>query len=329
MERFVHEKELTSAWHVLGSGAIGSLWATKFLEKSIPCVLLHRCSGEDNKQSQQRLEKQLTLVKLDNSKHVFPIQSLPISAPGKIQKLLICTKSYQCVTAISPLIPYIEQGATVVLLQNGMGQQQQVADLLPGCTVILATTTQGALLSSPLSVTHSGDGNALFGVDDALTDSNSQRQSANMYLDNGINKYVYDDLLSIGMQFKQSIRSILWQKLTINCAINPLTAIHNCRNGELLTTPYYYTHLQQICHEIDQVSNALFYCSDIKSSLALARQVAKGTANNFSSMQQDITNNRKTEIDFINGYLQQQAVGLQLKLPVNLQLIKDIKSLEI
>ena len=46
-------------------------------------------------------------------------------------------------------------------------------------------------------------------------------------------------------------------------------------------------------------------------------------------MQQDITNNRKTEIDFINGYLQQQAVGLQLSLPVNLQLIKDIKSLEI
>ncbi|GAB1085380.1 MAG: hypothetical protein SStaTSB_33820 [Shewanella algae] len=52
------------------------------------------------------------------------------------------------------------------------------------------------------------------------------------------------------------------------------------------------------------------------------------TAANYSSMYQDLKHGRKTEIDYINGYLQQRAEQYGLTLPINSELLAQIKALE-
>lgn len=304
----------TAPWFVLGTGAIGTLWATKFLKQEIPCVLLHKNQPRSTGNSEDCLSKQLRVLDLNAEQSSYCIDSFNILAPGKINKLLLCTKSYQSIVALTPLIPFIAEDAVVLILQNGMGQHQLIAELLPKRQIIIATTTEGAVVNSPLCITHTGAGDSFFGLDNPLNSS--------------IDKATVECLSSIGMQLQDNIRALLWHKLTINCAINPLTALFNCRNGALLSNRRYYAQLQKICDEIDSVCSHSGFATIGGSSLHSVASVAQRTANNFSSMQQDIVNKRKTEIAFINGFLQQQAAKSALHLPLNSQLLRDIEVLE-
>lgn len=61
--------------------------------------------------------------------------------------------------------------------------------------------------------------------------------------------------------------------------------------------------------------------------LARVYDVVSKTANNSSSMRQDIKLNRPTEIDFINGFIVEQAKKLNIATPENEVLLAQVKQL--
>ncbi len=297
-------------WYILGNGAIGTLWAAKFIKASIPCVLLdRRLSAEEHCIKKQTL----FLTEANGQKTQLPVEQHAIAKPLSIDKLLICTKSYQSEAALKSIAPFLTSNANVVLLQNGMGQHEQAEILLPTKTVIAASTTDGAMLESKLKVSHTGIGTSLFGS------YNSRDQ---------INKDIRGELSQIGMLHQPDIQQVLWNKLTINCVINPLTAIFNCKNGELVSNHKYSDALISLSQEVDLITDALGFGMQATNTLDNVKKVAKATANNYSSMHQDIKHQRKTEIDFINGYLQRQADIHGIALSINPGIITRIKSLE-
>ncbi|MCJ8340463.1 MAG: 2-dehydropantoate 2-reductase [Pseudomonadales bacterium] len=306
----MHTNNVDRTWYILGTGAVGTLWAAKFLQHCIPCRLLHRSAA---KLTTEIFSRKLRMTELDDNQLSFDLYSEPVSHNSKINRLLVCTKSYQCIEAIKPLISRLSDTATVLILQNGMGQQQQLARLLPKHQILAASTTEAALIKSPLDVVHTGAGISLFGV-----------------LDNStlINPRIVAELNSIKMRQDDDIEAVLWSKLTVNCVINPLTAIHNCRNGQLLEKPELLRLTEQLCSEVEAVTGAMGRYSKTTGLFEKVRSVAAATKQNYSSMQQDILYKRKTEIDFINGYLQQHADRLKICCPINQKIISKIKQLE-
>jgi 2-dehydropantoate 2-reductase len=109
--------------------------------------------------------------------------------------------------------------------------------------------------------------------------------------------------------------------------INPLTAIHNLKNGEL-TNIQYNVDISNICFEISKVMRALDYPIDSTELVKNVQQVIAATANNYSSMHQDIKFKRRTEIEFINGYVTSKATDLNIKVPHNQRLLEQIRQLE-
>jgi 2-dehydropantoate 2-reductase len=122
------------------------------------------------------------------------------------------------------------------------------------------------------------------------------------------------------------MHSALWQKLLINCAINPLTALANVKNGELAQASYRPT-LQAICEEVCLTAQACGIFIDANSALEQVLNVIENTAENYSSMHQDIAHKRPTEIDAINGYVVKQAQKKGIDVPVNTQMLLAIKAL--
>src|SRR5690606_18335364 len=93
------------------------------------------------------------------------------------------------------------------------------------------------------------------------------------------------DKASIPHQWPAGIMARLWHRLALNCAINPLTVLHNCRNGDLLDHPQ---ALDGLSGELAALLGANGY-PDLAAGLASdIRRVIQATAANYSSMHQDV-----------------------------------------
>jgi 2-dehydropantoate 2-reductase len=128
-------------------------------------------------------------------------------------------------------------------------------------------------------------------------------------------------------QWDNHLSQALWNKLAINCCINPLTAKLNSKNGEL-DTPLHLATIETLSQEIAQVMLAEGLEAKAKVIFERVKEVIKATSDNYSSMQQDVFHQRRTEIDYISGYLIRCAKLHGLAVPTNEHLYHQIKAIE-
>ncbi|MBA4503103.1 ketopantoate reductase family protein [Marinobacterium marinum] len=294
-------------WHILGAGAIGSLWAD-FLTRaghSVSLIVRNRTTL-DHWPSDCGLE----INRSGHWQHVPCLLETP-DADTPIEHLLVATKAYDTLSAIEALQPRLRAGTELVLLQNGMGQQQQLLERQYTHTLWAATTTAAAWLEQRHQVHCVSLGDTHIGP---LTAETSLLPAGWEQLD-------------IPLHPCTEIRPHLWRKLAINCAINPLTALYDCRNGELQEDPARTELMQHVCREVEQVATANGIELFPESLAVRANAVAQATCDNFSSMLQDIRHGRRSEIEQITGYLCREAERLNIDVPANHSLLHAIRAL--
>jgi 2-dehydropantoate 2-reductase len=315
MLKAILQPAFTNSLYILGAGAIGSLWATYGYQAGANIRLILRNQATVNNYQQHGgthlISAKQTLIS--------PLAAdCPQSVSAPIHKLLITTKTQHTLSALSTIKLHIDEHAILLLLQNGLGIAEQIQREFPHATVLLGSTTEGCYRQSDFEYVHAGHGHTFIG---ASASSGKRDQVALAQL---------AELLSfppLNVDISDNIDAVLWRKLAVNCVINPLTAIHGCRNGELLTKPESLTRIPEIIDEILQVSAALgrsHWLNDLHDHVA---NIATATAKNRSSMLQDISAGRDTEIDAINGYLCKLADQHNIKVPLNKQLLTEIKSI--
>jgi 2-dehydropantoate 2-reductase len=107
--------------------------------------------------------------------------------------------------------------------------------------------------------------------------------------------------------------------------INPLTAVYNCTNGDLIA---HGEMIESICGEVAEVMAIEGYQTHKESLLSYVYQVIDTTSANHSSMLQDIRTQRHTEVDYITGYVLRRGRSHGLQLPMNNKLFEMIKRKE-
>lgn len=243
----------------------------------------------------------------ESTKFALPSWKSALEKP-ELDIVLVCCKASQTIDALTQWKCAVSPKTQIVILQNGFGQHDLVQQLFPNNTLFAASTTEGANRLNRHHIRHAGKGMTQWGY------YAGPDQPLNL------------DLTTLSGSHRQqdNIQQVLLDKLAINAAINPLTVKYDCPNGELLINKQALADLNNICCEIGSCYAALGW----HISFALferAQEVASKTANNISSMLQDIRCQRETEIDYINGYLSKQANTLQLDLPLNTQLVNLVK----
>ncbi len=293
---------MKAAWHILGAGAIGNLWACHLVTAGFPVSLVLRDSQK------LKLFSEQNGVLLDDK--LYPVTAELAETDTEISQLLITTKAQDTESAFNSIRHRVSDTAKIIVLQNGMGSQQWISEQLPHADVVWGSTTDGAWLQTPFSLVHAGKGYTRLG--------NPNHDS-----------YWIEELGRGFLKIEQdeNIERTLWCKLAINCAINPLTAYYQCQNGELIKNPDYLSEMAQLCREVEAVANA----ADIKlfkgPLIEHACEVAELTANNYSSMMQDIRQGRHTEIEAITGYLCRLAEQHQVPTPTNSKYLREIKKM--
>jgi len=292
-------------WHILGAGSLGCLWAY-YLQKAGHQVTLIAKDEQHLSQLKSALPLKLTKSGKENTCNINIVTSDNCTT---VQNLLICLKAYQTPAGIESITQSISKTATLVLMQNGMGNQQLLIDSFSGQALYAAITTEAAYREKPLAVEHTGTGITQLG-------------NLSVAKDEQLPEKLECELETV---LSTDIEKSLWQKLVINCCINPLTVIHQCKNGELANNPGAQESIKKIITECVLVATALgkqHYLNDIENQVA---NIIHTTAKNTSSMRQDILNHQTTEIDYMNGYIVNLGKKNSINTPENNSILSAIK----
>jgi ketopantoate reductase len=290
-----------------------------------------------------------------------------------IRNILLATKAPHAVPALESIVPRFHptEQINLVIMSNGslsivdeIQQRLHEKGIGEKVNIIYASTTHGAIRGADIhigdrcsrqsqnenlcafSVTWTGVGHTFIqesGHADSTNQDNLQQRLHETWNEVGL-KNVLTNLTDMYI--------LNWKKFATNCAINPLTALRQCQNGDLLAEqldrPSYeetfdYSNFMPTCTDTDarlfyqlirevsdvakaeaeKCSDAIMDVSFVKNELSyenvsrFVENVVHQTSRNKSSMLQDIIARRyPTEIMHLNGYVSKlghECHGLELK----------------
>lgn len=224
---------------------------------------------------------------------------------------LILTKSSQTQRAAEEASQLLKPDGLAITLQNGLGNLEIIQTRINRCT--LGITMQGASIPQPGRLQLGGNGPTTLVVQPAIDEP--VQALARLCTQAGLETQVVEDA-----------SALIWRKLAVNAAINPLTAILKVPNGALLTSDHAHQLMQTAAEETQTVATAQGI--DIDNVGTLAEEVARRTAANRSSMLQDVVRGAITEIEVINGAIVRLGDQLGISTPVNHMLYRLVKALE-
>lgn len=287
-------------WNLLGAGAMGSLTCGYLQQAGFTVTALSRQPTANA----PPLKRQLQFSHNREELLSIPQRCCADKATAPISCLLLATKAGNAAAAISAWLPFLAADVTVVCLQNGLGQLDQVA-LPQASRVIYALTQSGAnreqnrvrvVAENP---TYMGDGSA---------------QAPHWFAGLAAAWPM--------LEWREDIALVQHQKLAINAVINPLTAYYRCRNGELLSADR-LPQMRALADEVDAILSAIDSHWE-NDTFECAQRVAQLTAENTSSMLADVAAGRATEIEFINGWLLAEAKKRGIDAPLNQQFLTSL-----
>lgn len=247
--------------------------------------------------------------------HVHPAAATdPVDAPDP-DLVLVTVKAYDTDAALQDAAPLLDHDPVVASLQNGLGNLETMADHVPAHRVVGGVTTHGATLEAPGVVRHAGAGDTTVGA--IGPEPAPAREAADALADSGIPTTV-----------TERIRGEIWAKIVVNAGINPVTAITGLPNGALLEDPELEATMEAAAGEAAAVAEAQDATLPATDLVDRTREVARRTAENTSSMLQDIQRGRRTEIDAISAEVARRARDHGLEAPVNRTLAALVQGIE-
>jgi len=246
-------------------------------------------------------EHGLRLIDPDGNEHQFEVYATdnPRDSAGA-KHALVLVKAWQTERAAEQLKDCLAENGLAVTLQNGLGNRETLIQSLGLEHVALGVTTTGATLLGPGLVKAGGEGPISLERNQRLGPLESALRSANF------NVQIVDDALSL-----------MWGKLVINSAINPLTALLRIKNGDLLERSSAREMMGTLARETAQVAIAENIKLPFDDPVAATEDVALKTAANHSSMLQDVLRGAPTEIDAICGAVVNIAQKHAIPTPAN------------
>lgn len=269
---------------VIGAGAVGQLMASFLSEAHIDVTLVVR----KQEQADELNLKRLTRIQIDGTRSVHQVTStVELKRLAKPDLIVIAVK-YGQLQNIYKQLSDLPKEVPLLFVQNGLAHFEE-ALCLPQQTIAFCSVSFGAQLINSTTVQHRGVGTCKIGI--ARGEDLVFKQLL----------HVQNRLFPI--ELIENAERMLFEKAVFNCLINPLTAILQIKNGELLTNKHAFSLMHTIYQELTEAFG------DIERSIPFSAVIAlcEKTAANTSSMLADRMQGRKSEVDTIVGAVLQKA----------------------
>jgi 2-dehydropantoate 2-reductase len=294
---------------IVGTGALATLFAARLSQAGYSIIMLGSW-----KAGLEALHKDgARLVDAIGNEHQYQVRAItdPRKCSG-IKYAVVLVKSWQTEQVAAQLKECLATDGLAVTLQNGLGNHEMLAKSLGMSRVALGTTTTGATLLGPGLVRAGGEGIISIEQHRFLGPIVEALQAA-----------------SFNVEVVEDAQSLVWGKLIVNAAINPLTALLRVPNGQLLERPSARELMRALAGEAAQVAQLEKIHLPLSDPAAAAEEVARKTAANHSSMLQDVLRGAPTEIDAICGAVVKTGQKHNIDTPANWICWKLVRALSL
>jgi len=290
---------------VMGAGAVGCYYGGMLARAGHEVMLIGR------PRHVEAIRRNGLLLDTQSFKAHIPMQaSTEASAVAGAALVLFCVKSTDTESAAAEMCPYLEPGALLLSLQNGVDNANRLQAALPEQEVAASVVYVASEMAGPGHVKHNGRGELV------IARSSASAQIAAMLIAAGVPTEVSDN-----------VPGALWAKLILNCAYNALSAISQLPYGRLVQgegVPEVLRYVVQECLAVAQASGVTVP-GDVGSAV---ERIAQSMPNQFSSTAQDLARGKRSEIDHLNGHVMCRGEALGIPTPVNRTLHTLVKLIE-
>jgi len=291
---------------ILGTGAMGCLMGYRLAAYAEVTLL-----GSWSEAVQALRTRSL---QVEDERGVSTLQVRATTEPrdcAECDLVIVLVKAWQTEAATRRAQSILAPTGLALTLQNGIGNYEVLCEVYGAERAAAGATTSGATLLAPGHIRLGGNGNLQLGDHPRLAGAVSLFERA-----------------EFAVSVAADRDAILWGKLVINAAINPLAALLRLPNGELARRPSARGLMQALAREGAQVAERAAIPLPYADASVRALKVAEATAHNRSSMLQDVERGRRTEIDAINGAIVTRAKDLGLTVPLNAAAWQLVRALQ-
>jgi len=294
-----------------GAGAVGCHYGSKLIQSGFDVLLLAR--GEHL----EALQRHGLRHESDGA-----CQHLAVQATAEIERLHQCRiivlscKMTALKQMLASLQGLLHPEALILTLQNGVQAPDMTADAFPDHAIAAGTAFIGARIEAPGYVIHSAAGGLRLGLwrpghgEQHLPWLMQACRSA-----------------AIPIRLDDDPAAMLWRKLLWNCGFNAITAITRHYARDMAAHAETLDIVRQAMQETVALAQAMgvaIGAEDIEKHIDITLKMGPV----ITSMWQDIEAGRRTEVDFINGYVATQAEMMQLSAATNRMLTTLMHAIE-
>ncbi len=273
---------------VFGAGALGTLLATRLSRAGHAVHILARSGAR-----QEALRREAPPPHLEERAQGLSAATL----------IFLCVKSHDTAEAAAQLSE-TETSAGICSLQNGWGNMETLEAGLPSAPLIAGATSLGAYLDENGAL-HASSAGTTWLAPWGKTEYRWAEYAATLFESAGLKA-----------EASRNAAPILWQKLALNAAVNPLSAISGRPNGAILESPSLLRIAEAAAREAVRVGVRLGHLEPGFDAIPPLRALLEDTKGNRSSMAEDLARGRITEVDAIVGSIVRAARNLREPAPI-------------
>jgi len=293
----------------VGAGSVGGFFGAR-LAKTNPDVsfLLRSNTLEAVKQNG------LTIRSADGTFTVRPQAASDARQLPRPDLIVLGVKAYDLDEVMDQIEPVLTDKTVILTLQNGIDTEDRLIARINRDCVVGGVAYIYSKIAEPGVIDHYKKGAVAIGE---LMGYESDRLLR-----------IRDTFASAGIpcQLVKDIRRSKWEKMCWNCVFNPITVLIDDHVAKALDHPEMTGVIRQIVGEVAAVSAAM----KVPLPLDMPERVVKATKeirDIHTSMYDDWKAGRRTEIDYLNGFIVRKGRELGIPTPVNEALTAMIKTI--
>lgn len=299
---------------IVGAGAVGLMFGAFLARDSHEIIFVERQAEVVAAINREGIGF-MALGALDQDAVTF-IPATAVASAADLNQcdlLLLTVKAYDGKSALHGVTHLITRESPILSLQTGLGILEELEkierrrNILGGCTYMAAAGL------GPGRVRHGGMGRTYLGELDGHPTPRTER----------IRQVLTD--AGLETELVPQIITQIWSKSVLYAAINPVTALLQLKNGQLLEAMESIALCKQLIDEGIAVAASSGIDLEAAEHYSLFFAICQRTEGNISSMLQDLLGGRKTEIESLNGELARRGLAHGLAMGAHTVLVELIR----